>query len=109
MKDPLNCWLGPSFTSFYLVAHSALCHNRFLIVFKHKYVLSTRIRPEYGPSSGTVKFIESSICLSVGVMCDSTNENTGWINGALVNLEKLLGRNLLWLVCDLHTLEKTMK
>ena len=42
-------------------------------------------------------------------MCDSTNENTGWANGALQYLERYLGRNLLWLVCDLHTLEKTMK
>lgn len=37
--------------------------------------------------------------------CDSTNSNTGWRAGIVAWLEKLLGRKVTWLVCQLHTNE----
>ena len=36
---------------------------------------------------------------------DSTNSNTGWKGGIIAWLEKLLGRKVVWLVCQLHTNE----
>ena len=40
---------------------------------------------------------------------DSTSVNTGWKGGAMAHLEKLLGRKLVWLVCDLHTNELPLR
>lgn len=40
---------------------------------------------------------------------DSTNVNTGWKGGAITNLEKLLGRKLIWLICALHTNELPLR
>lgn len=36
---------------------------------------------------------------------DTTNANTGWKNGAVALLEKLLRRSLLWLPCRHHIYE----
>jgi hypothetical protein len=36
---------------------------------------------------------------------DSTNSNTGWRAGIIAWLEKLLGRKVTWLICQLHTNE----
>ena len=33
---------------------------------------------------------------------DSTNSNTGWKGGIIAWLEKLLGRKVTWLICQLH-------
>ena len=43
------------------------------------------------------------------VGCDGTNVNVGWKNGAIVNLEKMLGRELQWAVCLLHTIELPLR
>ena len=40
---------------------------------------------------------------------DSTTVNTGWKGGAVAYLEKLLGRKLVWLACDLHTNELPLR
>lgn len=40
---------------------------------------------------------------------DSTSVNTGWKGGVMTNLEKKLGRRLIWLVCDLHTGELPLR
>ena len=45
----------------------------------------------------------------IGIMADSTNENTGWENGAIRAVEEKLGRNLIWLICSLHTLERQLR
>ena len=45
----------------------------------------------------------------LGIMSDSTNENTGWENGAIACLEQKMGKNLFWLVCSLHTLERQLR
>ena len=45
----------------------------------------------------------------LGIMADSTNENTGWENGAIRCLEEKLGKNLIWLICSLHTLERILR
>ena len=45
----------------------------------------------------------------LGIMSDSTNENTGWENGAIWCLEEKMGKNLFWLVCSLHTLERQLR
>lgn len=34
---------------------------------------------------------------------DSTNVNTGWNGGVMHHVEVLLGKNLVWNICDLHT------
>ena len=34
---------------------------------------------------------------------DSTNEMTGWLGGAIVWVERLLGRKCFWVVCNIHT------
>jgi len=40
---------------------------------------------------------------------DSTSVNTGWRGGAMAYLEQMLGRKLVWLVCDLHTNELPLR
>ncbi|XP_038113187.1 uncharacterized protein LOC119767778 isoform X1 [Culex quinquefasciatus] len=40
-----------------------------------------------------------------GLCFDTTSVNTGRTNGVCANLEKLLGRELLWLACRHHVLE----
>ena len=40
---------------------------------------------------------------------DSTNPNTGWSGGAMHWVEVKLGRNLVWIVCDLHTGELPLR
>ena len=36
---------------------------------------------------------------------DSTNCNTGWNGGTHAHLERLIGRNLYWGICNIHTHE----
>ncbi|KAI6651413.1 hypothetical protein LOD99_5220 [Oopsacas minuta] len=43
------------------------------------------------------------------VGCDGTNVNVGWKNGSIVNLERMLGRELQWAVCLLHTNELPLR
>lgn len=43
------------------------------------------------------------------VGADSTNTNTGCNNGILVNLERFLGKRLVWSVCLLHTNELPLR
>ena len=45
----------------------------------------------------------------VTIGCDSTNVDTGWKGGTMAQLEKLLGRKLVWFVCDLHTNELPLR
>ena len=40
---------------------------------------------------------------------DSTNTNMGCKEGAIVNLERLLGRRLVWSICLLHTNELPLR
>ena len=40
---------------------------------------------------------------------DSTNTNTGWKGGVISYVEEMLGRKLIWLVCNLHTNELPMR
>ena len=40
---------------------------------------------------------------------DSTNVNTGWEGGVMQWVEKKLGRKLVWIVCDLHTGELSLR
>ncbi|EDS44322.1 conserved hypothetical protein [Culex quinquefasciatus] len=40
-----------------------------------------------------------------GLCFDTTSVNTGRLNGACVNLERMLGRDLMWLACRHHVLE----
>ena len=40
---------------------------------------------------------------------DSTNTNTGCKEGAIVNLERLLGKRLVWSICLLHTNELPLR
>ena len=40
---------------------------------------------------------------------DSTNSNTGWRNGSLAHLERLLGHKCQWVVCNIHTLELLLR
>ena len=41
----------------------------------------------------------------VGIMADSTNENTGSKAGAIRCAEEELDKNLIWVICSIHTLE----
>ena len=50
--------------------------------------------------------IDHTLCM---VGCDSTNLNTGCNNGVIVNLERLLGRRLVWSICLLHTNELPLR
>ena len=45
----------------------------------------------------------------IGHCFDTTASNVGWINGAAVNIEKQLGRPLLWLFCRHHISELFLK
>ena len=36
------------------------------------------------------------------MLCDGTSVNTGSKTGMICNLERMLRKNLLWLVCQLH-------
>ena len=47
-------------------------------------------------------------CIKV-LACDSTNVNTGHLNGVNVRLERELDHRLLWLVCMLHTNELPLR
>lgn len=40
---------------------------------------------------------------------DSTNVNTGWEGGVMQHVETKLDRKLVWLVCDLHTGELSLR
>lgn len=54
---------------------------------------------------GIVQFFETNEIDTddiVAVGCDGCNTNTGWESGALVRLERKLGRPLQWFVCLLH-------
>ena len=41
----------------------------------------------------------------VGMMADSTGENTGPNAGAIRETELELNKNLIWVICSIHTLE----
>ena len=43
------------------------------------------------------------------VLADGTNVNTGWRNGAIVEVERDLEKNLQWLICLLHTNELPLR
>ncbi|KAI6646042.1 hypothetical protein LOD99_9572 [Oopsacas minuta] len=43
------------------------------------------------------------------VGCDGTNVNAGWKNGSIVNLERILSRELQWSVCLLHNNELPLR
>lgn len=45
----------------------------------------------------------------VGIMADSTNENTGFRDGTIRATEEKLNKNLVWVVCSLHTLERQLR
>ena len=45
----------------------------------------------------------------IGMCFDTTSSNTGWLNGAAVNLELKLKRPLLWLPCRKHISELFLK
>ena len=67
----------------------------------HSKILATRIY-EWLKVRGFDKTIQA-------IGGDSTSVNTGWKGGAMAHLEKLLGRKLVWLVCDLHTNELPLR
>lgn len=51
-------------------------------------------------------------CLSENIQslcCDSTSSNTGRIKGACITLERLLGKDLLYLICRHHIQELVLK
>ena len=41
----------------------------------------------------------------IGMMADSTGENTGQYAGAIRSAELELDKNLIWVICSIHTLE----
>ena len=43
------------------------------------------------------------------VLADGTNVNTGWRNGAIIEVERNLEKNLQWLICLLHTNELPLR
>ena len=45
----------------------------------------------------------------VAIGGDSSNVNTGWRRVAIQNVEKKLGRKLVWLICYLHTNELPLR
>ena len=45
----------------------------------------------------------------VGIMADSTPENTGFKEGTIRATEEKLGKNLVWVICSLHTLERQLR
>ena len=45
----------------------------------------------------------------VGISADSTNENTGPKGGAIRCAEEELDKNLIWLICSIHTLETQLR
>ena len=40
---------------------------------------------------------------------DSTKFNTGWHKGVIAWIEKKLGRNLTWAICQIHTNELSLQ
>ena len=40
---------------------------------------------------------------------DSTAVNTGWKGGVISFVEQILGRRLVWVVCNLHTNERPLR
>ena len=49
---------------------------------------------------------QDNVC---GMCFDTTSSNTGWIKGACVLIEEMLGRPLLWLPCRHHICELLLK
>ena len=45
----------------------------------------------------------------VGIMADSTKENTGHNHGTIRATEEKMDKNLIWVVCSLHTLERQLR
>ena len=45
----------------------------------------------------------------IALLVDGTNVNTGWRNGALVQIERELQTSLQWLVCQLHANELPLR
>ena len=45
----------------------------------------------------------------VGIMADSTKENTGHIAGTIRATEEKMDKNLIWVICSLHTLERQLR
>ena len=62
-------------------------------------------KPAYMEAKGISEFLVShGVDKTLEVVGgDSTNFNTGWIGGALVWLAKMLGRNIFWIICQIHT------
>ena len=55
-----------------------------------------------------VREIEGEKAL-VGIMADSTNENTGPNAGAIRCYEEESNKNLIWVICSIHTLETQLR
>ena len=45
----------------------------------------------------------------VGIMADSTKENTDHIAGTIRATEEKMDKNLVWVICSLHTLERQLR
>ena len=45
----------------------------------------------------------------VGIMADSTKENTGHNHGTIRATEEKMDKNLVWVICSLHTLERQLR
>ena len=45
----------------------------------------------------------------VGIKADSTNENTGPRGGAIRCAEEDLDKNLVWVICSIHSLETQLR
>ena len=45
----------------------------------------------------------------VGIMADSTKENTGHNHGTIRATEEKMDKNLIWVICSLHTLERQLR
>ena len=45
----------------------------------------------------------------VGIMADSTKENSGHIAGTIRATEEKMDKNLIWVICSLHTLERQLR
>ena len=71
--------------------------------------LGSNLRGKFGATaSGAIKKeLDSWNCTKniYGMVFDTTNSNTGRINGACVQLQKVLNRNVLWLACRHHVCE----
>ena len=45
----------------------------------------------------------------LGIKADSTGENTGHQAGAIRCAEEELNKNLIWIICSIHTLETQLR